>query len=286
MDLFGTASFSVCSGYIGFVTPSQLVSTNSSFLFVDIMATPNVSSTPAHQSSPPRSNGAAATTFTVPGVYDAVFYSTPDAQSLLLHAVASSSEEEGFQAIICFHPRPHLPSHLGLPVLSSYEDKAFLQVSLENTPFMLQSQAPKTHAMQVTVTEYLILLQFVGHEWPRLQSKLNSQLLTMREGTDPVFMSGHLMFYNHGASHFRVSLSSRLTFRACVESRDPAQKIKTWLERRPLSDANGDSSSQEMALPMSALTILTQDTNGVKALVEQMAAYKNRSRKRNKSVLS
>lgn len=248
------------------------------------MATPNIASTPATQSSPPRSNG--SPTFTIPGVYEAIFYNTPDVQSLLLHAVASSSEEEGFQAIISFHQRPHLPAHLGVPVLSNYEDKAFLQVSVENTPFHLQSQAPKTHAMQVTVTEYLILLQFVGNDWPRLQSKLNSQLTTMREGTDPVFISGHLMFYNHGASHYRVSLSSRLTFRACVESRDPQQKIKTWLERRSLNDANSDSLIQDMTLPMNALTILSKDVNGIQALVDQMAAYKNRSRKRSKSVLS
>jgi len=248
------------------------------------MATPTVSSTPVPQSSSPRSNGSPA--FTIPGVYDASFYNTPDAQSLMLHAVASSSEEEGFQSIICFHPRPHLPAHLGMPVLSNYEDKAFLQVGVENTPFHLQSQAPKSHSMQVTVTEYLIMLQFVGHEWPRLKSKLQSQLTTMREGTDPVFISGHLMFYNHGASHYRVSLSSRLTFRACVESRDPEQNIKTWLERRSHTDATSDSPIQEMALPMNALTILSQDVNGVQTLVDQMAAYKNRSRKRNKSVLS
>jgi hypothetical protein len=106
----------------------------------------------------------------------------------------------------------------------------------------------------------------------------------MREGTDPVFISGHLMFYNHGASHYRVSLSSRLSFKACVESRDPEQKIKTWLEKRSLTEANNDA--QDMALPMNALTILSQDVNGVQTLVDQMAAYKNRSRKRSKSVLS
>jgi len=241
--------------------------------------------TPHSLPSPARSNG--PSTFNIPGVFDASFYNTPDIQSLLLHAVASSSEEEGFQAIISFHQRPHLPAHLGMPVLSSYEDKAFLQVSMANTPFHLQSQAPRTHAMQVTVTEYLILLQFVGNDWPRLQSKLNSQLTTMREGTDPIYISGHLMFYNHGASHYRVSLSSRLTFRACVESRVPEQKIKTWLERRSLNDGSGSSSEiQDMELPMNALTILSQDVNGVQALVDQMSAYKSRARKRSKSVLS
>jgi hypothetical protein len=248
------------------------------------MATPSIAATTVVQCSSPRSNS--SPTFSIPGVYDANLYNTPDAQSLLLHAVASSSDEEGFQAIISFHQRPHLPNHLGMPVLSNYEDKAFLQVGVENSAFHLQSQAPKTHAMQVTVTEYLILLQFVGNEWPRLQSKLNTQLTTMREGTDPVFISGHLMFYNHGASHYRVSLSSRLTFRACVESRDPEQKIKTWLERRSLNEASSDTLIHDMALPMNALTILSKDVTGIQTLVDQMALYKNKSRKRSKSVLS
>lgn len=242
--------------------------------------------TPSRQTSPPRcSNG--SPTFNVPGVYDPSLYNTPDVQSLLVHSVASSSEEEGFQSIISFHPCPNMPSHLGMPILSNYEDKAFLQVSVENTPFHFQSQAPKTHAMQVTVTEYLILLQFVANDWPRLQSKLNSHLTVMKEGTDPIYISGHLVFYNHGASHYRVSLSSRLVFRACVESRDPEQVVKTWLEKSPINDGNSDSSAVHcMALPMKALTILCQDVNGFKALVDQMAAYKNRSRKRSKSVLS
>lgn len=226
--------------------------------------------------------------FAIPGVFDAVYFNTPDIHSVLVHAVSSSADEEGFQAIVCLHSCPDRPAHLGLPVLSNYEDKAFLQVAPENHPFVLQSQVPKSHGMLVTVTEYLILLQFVGHEWPRLKSKLNSQLVTMREGTDPVYITGYLMFYNHGSSHFRVSLSSRLVFKACVDSRDPHHKIKTWLERRSLSETPRDTepSFQEMPLPMNALTTLTTDTNGIKSLVDQMAAYKSRSRKRSKAVIS
>lgn len=245
------------------------------------MTTPNASTT----SSPPRSNSTPASpiaTLVVPGVFDATYFNTPDVTSLLVHTISSSSQDDGFQAIVCLHSRPDIPSHLGLPVLPNYEDKAFLQVSPENETFVLQTQASKHRAMQVTVMEYLILLQFVGNDWPRLKSKLNSQLITMREGTDPVFMTGYLLFYNHGSSHFRVSLSSRLVFKACVESRDPEHRIKAWLERRP--DSNNESSPHEMPLPMNSLTILSQDTIGVKTLVDQYSAYKNRSRKRSKAV--
>lgn len=239
---------------------------------------------PSPQSHSSPSN---ASTFVVPGVFDASFFNKPDAHSLLVHTVSSSADEEGFQAIVCLHSTPDRPAHLGLPVLPSYEDKAFLQVACENQPFLLQSQTPKTHAMQVTVTEYLILLQFVGNEWPRLQSKLNNQLITMREGTDPVYMTGYLMFYNHGSSHFQVSLSSRLMFKACIESRDPHHKIKTWLERRLISDGNStDSNIHEMTLPIHALSTLSQDTLGVKTLVDHLASYKSRSRKRNKTFVS
>lgn len=238
----------------------------------------SASATPAAATTP------TTTPFTIPAVFDASFFNTPDPQSILIHAVSSSSNEEGFQAILCLHQKPHLPAHLGIPSLGNYEDKAFLQVSPESSSFILQSHSPLSHSMQVTVTEYLILLQFASQDWPRLKSKLNSQLVTMREGTDPIFMSGHLMFYNHGSSHFKVSISSRLLFRACIESRDPNQRIKTWLEKRPLSDASPEE-NQEMALPMNALTMLSQDTQGIKTLVDQMTAYKNRSRKRSKPVL-
>lgn len=253
------------------------------------MATPHASSSSVTTAaSPPRSNLNAAnngSALTIPGVFDTAYFSTPDVTSVLVHTISSSSQDDGFQAIVCLHSRPDVPAHLGLPALPNYEDKAFLQVSPENETFVLQTDAPRHRAMQVTVMEYLILLQFVGNDWPRLKSKLNGQLITMREGTDPVFMTGYLLFYNHGASHFRVSLSSRLVFKACVESRDPEHKIKAWLERRP--DTNLESAApQEMPLPMNSLTILSQDTNGIKILVDHLSAYKSRSRKRNKAVLS
>ena len=237
-----------------------------------------------------------APSFTIPSVFDPVFYNVPDTHSVLVHAMSSSTDEPGFQAIICLHPRPDLPAHLGLPPMSNFEDKAFLQVAPENQPFVLQSQAPRSNAMQLTVTEYLILLQFAANEWPRLKAKLKSQLDTMCEGTDPIYISGHLVFYNHGSSHYRVSISSRLVFRACIESRDKDQIIKTWLERRSMSDQQftvhhnnaGDPLLlyQEMALPMKTLLLLTQDSTGLKALVNLVAAYKSRSRKRTKTVVS
>lgn len=222
--------------------------------------------------------------FVVPPVFNAAYFNTPDPQSVLVHAVSSSSEDEGFQAVICLHPQPDLPSHLGLPSLTNYEEKAFLQVSPVNEPFIYQSHASPANVMQITVTEYLILLHFIEHEWPRLHSKLESQLTTMREGTDPVYMTGHLMFYNHGSSHFRVSFSSRLAFAACIQSRHLEHGIKAWLERRPLSDIHEDY--QEMVLPMKSLVVLTQDAASVKVLLEQMAIYKSRFRKQTKSVVS
>jgi hypothetical protein len=69
---------------------------------------------------------------------------------------------------------------------------------------------------------------------------------------------------------------------ASIDSRSSGNKIKAWLERRPMSDQND---YQEMELPMPSLMLLTQDTAGIKALVEQMTAYKSRSRKRSKSVV-
>jgi hypothetical protein len=218
--------------------------------------------------------------FTIPPVYDAIYFNTPDAHSVLVHTISSSGEDEGFQAVLCFHPRPDLPSHLGLPSLPNYEERAFLQVAPTNQPFLYQTQALRSLSMQITVTEYLILLKFIENDWPRLKSKLTSQMTTMREGTDPVYITGYLMFYNHGSSHYRVSLSSRLFFVASIESRDAKNNIKTKLERHPLSDQND---YQEMMLPVHCLAMLTQDTIGMQTLVDQMGAFKTRSRKRTKT---
>lgn len=235
-----------------------------------------------HPKSAPSVAASTSSLFVVPPVFDAVYYTKPDPQSVLVHSIPSGSLEEGFQAILCLHPEPDIPPHLGLPTLNTYEEKAFLQVSLPNCMFVQQTHANRAYSMQITVTEYLILLHFIEEEWPRLSSKLSSQLTTMREGTDPIFMTGYLTFYKHGSSHFRVSLSSRLSFVACIESRQSENTIKAWLERRPLSDQND---YQELVLPMPSLALLIQDSPGMKALVEQMTAYKSRSRKRSKSVV-
>jgi len=226
---------------------------------------------------------ALASSFVVPPVFDAIYFNVPDIHSVLVHAISSSETEGGFQAILCFHPRPDLPSHLGLPLLSTYEEKAFLQTAPASHSFIHQTQTSRGHSMQITVTEYLILLQFIVNDWSRLKSKLENQLTTMREGTDPIYMAGYLVFYNHGSSHFRVSLSSRLVFAACVESRDASSFVRAWLEKRSPPDQN---EYQEMALPMNSLVLLTQDTQGTKALIDQMSTYKNRSRKRSKPVVS
>lgn len=251
----------------------------------------------AEPSSPVLSAAAAAAAlvssapFIVPNVYDPSFHTAPDSNSVLVHSIASSSVDPGLQVILSFHPRPDMPAHLGLPPLPSYEERAFLQVAPENHSFVLQTQAARSNAMQITVTEYLILLQFVNNEWPRLQSKLESQLVTMREKTDPVFMTGHLVFYSHGSSQFKVSLSSRLVFKACIQSRDPDKTIKAWLERNTSStqsncDAPIGSAIQELVLPMNSVLILAQDYIGVKTLIELMGVYKSKSRKRQKPVVS
>ena len=100
----------------------------------------------------------------------------------------------------------------------------------------------------------------------------------MMEGTDPIFISGYLMFYNHGSCHYKASLSSRLVFKARVESQTPKTCIKAWLELTT-------GSVQEMVLPMNSLQALAQDTNGLKTLTELFAYYKSRTRKRSRPVV-
>lgn len=227
-------------------------------------------------------------TFTIPSVFDPVFYNRPDAQSFLVHACPSSISDAGLQVILCMHPRPvSLPPNLGLPSSSSYEEKAFLQVAWETQPFVLQSQAPRSQSMQITVTEYLILLQFAANEWSRLKSKMRSQRTAMREGTDPIHITNYLMFYQHGSSHYQVSLSSRLIFKARMDSRDEKETVRTWLERHGDGGGRGSSSQQhqDMTLPMDAVVQLAKDVAGVKTLVDSLAEYKSKSRKRNRTVV-
>ena len=221
------------------------------------------------------------TPFVIPPIFDSAFYNKPDIQSVLVHSFSSSFTFAGLQAVLCYHPLPILPSHLGLPLLDSYEDKVFLQVAAEDQPFLLQTHAADGQTLQINITEYLILLQFVAKEWPRLESKLESQLTAMKEGTDPVNITGHLVFYNHGSSFFKTQLSSRLLFKAWIESNEEKKIIHAYLEKKSdISDR-----TEQMPLPMNSLLAMAQDVLGVKVLTEIMAYYKSRMKRRPRPVV-
>ena len=219
--------------------------------------------------------------FVIPPVFDSLYYNKPDLQSVLVHSYSSSFTFAGLQAVLCFHPQPILPSHLGLPHLETYEDKVFLQAATQDQPFLLQTHAANGQSLQINITEYLILLQFVAKEWPRLESKLDCQLTSMKEGTDPINITGHLVFYNHGSSFFRTNLSSRLIFKAWIDSHQDQKMIHACLEKKlDFSDV-----VEQMPLPMNSLLTMAQDALGMKILSEMMAYYKSRMRKRPRPVV-
>ena len=221
------------------------------------------------------------TPFVVPLAFDSVYYNKPDTKSLLAHSYSSSFTHPGLQAILCFYSNPIIPSHLGLPHLDNYEDKVFLQVASEDQPFLLQTHAAHGQSMQINVTEYLILLQFVQKEWSRLESKLRYQLKTMRQGTDPISITGHLVFYNNGSSHFKTSLSSRLGLKAWIESGDDKAAIHACLEKK----LDGADAFEWMPLPMESLATLAKDTIGFKAMTDMLAYYKSNWKKSNRPVV-
>lgn len=211
----------------------------------------------------------------IPNHFDSVYYNKPDCKSVLVHSQSSSFTHPGFQAILCFHSQPLLPAHLGLPKLDNYDNKVFLQVAYEDQPFILQSLVAPGQWMQINITEYLILLQFINKEWTRLSSKLNYQLKTMREGAEPIFISGRLMFYNHGSSYFKTNLSSRLVLKAWIESGDTKGSINCCLEKK----VDHCDAVELMTLPMESLHTLSQDTVGIKAMTDILAYYKSRIKK-------
>jgi hypothetical protein len=220
--------------------------------------------------------------FVVPSTFDSVYYNKPDTKSLLMHSLASSYTQPGFQAILCFYSKPIVPCHLGLPPLDNYEDKVFLQVASESQPFLLHTQVAHGQSMQINVTEYLILLQFIQKEWSRLESKLQYQLTTMRQGTDPIHITARLVFYNNGSSIFKTNLSSRLVFKAWIESGDPKGTIHAGLEKKM---DGADAGTEWMPLPMESLVTLAKDAVGFKALTKMLAYYKSHLKKSIRSVV-
>ena len=235
----------------------------------------------ANMTSPLRNDIVSVTPFIIPPVFDSVLYNKPDTQSVLVHSYSSSFTSAGIQAIVCFFPLPILPAHLGLPLLDNYEDKVFVQVSAEDQPFLVYSHVPHGQTMQINVTEYLILLQFVAQEFPRLESKLKSQLMDMQEGTNPINITGHLIFYNHGSSYFKTNISSRLVFKAWIQSSLNQDKIYSYLEKK----SEHTDKMEQLRLPMDSLLTLANDTTGIKVMTEILAHYKSRVKKKPRPVV-
>jgi len=240
--------------------------------------------------SPPMSPGqvamaeagvAALAKFSVPSYYDINMVHLPDTQSVMVHALASTHNQAGSQAIIVLHPKSTLPPNLGLSGMTCLEETTFLMTSPKNEPFVMHHQASRGSTLQMSVTEYLTLLQFFAKEWPRLRLKLETQTDKMREGNDPVTISSHLSFYSHGCIQFSATLSSRLLLKIKADSKKPKQDdvyLSGWLEQR------AGNHFQECALALHALATLSQHTHTIKTLTEAVALYKNRSRKRIKPV--
>jgi hypothetical protein len=237
--------------------------------------------------------------FTVPSTFEPCFYNQPDPQSVLVHSVSSTDKVSGFQAVIVLHPKSSLPSHLGLPAppsssssssssSRSLEESAFLMSSPANQPFLAYHHAPRALVMQVSVTEYLTLLHFWTHEWPRIKSKLLHQTDLMKTGQDLIPISATLAFYHHGFSHYSVHLSSKLVLKAKSDSRgSPEDKsVRAWLELKTPSSSSSskDWITQVFSLPTEALSELTRDTGACTTLTNLVAGYKSRSRKRSKPV--
>ena len=237
----------------------------------------------ASQSALAEAGVSALSAFSIPAAYDPLLQNKPDAYSVLVHRRKSSLNHQGFQAVVVLHPKSDLPSQLGLSGSSGLEETVLLLSSGKNQPFLAYNHAPKASVMQVSVYEYLTLLTWVNKEWPRVSSKLADRAKSMRESSEPFTVAGHLSFYNHGTCHYRISLSSRLTFRAKSDSRTTRDEdsIRAWLELR----TGGSSDSvQEWSLPLEALCFLAGEESSVAALVETVSEYKSRSRKRSKSV--
>jgi len=234
-----------------------------------------------HQLALAEAGVAALSNFTVPVAYDPSLVNQPDGQSVLVHSLPSSHKDLGSQAVIVLHPKSLLPSHLGLSHLTRVEETCFLTTSSKNEPFVMFHQAPKGTTLQISVCEYLTLLNFFTKEWSRLRAKLETQTDKMREGKDPVAISSHLSFYSHGCILYTVAISPRLTLKIQADSRKPAKDdefLAGWLEQR------SGNHQQECVMALQALATLSQHTHAIKTLTDAVSSYKNRSRKRSRPV--
>lgn len=144
----------------------------------------------------------------------------PRKGAILLHSLASSAVEEGFQSAIVFDKRTRVPASLGLPEITDAEDlTCFIQVSPCYQHFVKYRDAADDSKIVLTVQNYLDIYAFFNFKWPSVASKLLAYASDMRAGTDWVQLTKNLSFLSNGTCNYSATLGDDLILTASVDSR-------------------------------------------------------------------
>lgn len=109
------------------------------------------------------------------------------------------------------------------------------------------------NSMVITLFDYVCLHHFFMQEWSLVAAKLHSNVNKMRSGNQPVMLTPHLSFYNHGYAMYTTTLGNHLKLSARTDSQDKClDRITCWL-----------TNFLEITLPTApAPTTLTTTTTG------------------------
>lgn len=183
----------------------------------------------------------------------------PGKGAVLLHGLASSAVEEGFQAIIIFDKSVKIPPSLGLPDARDLtHSTCFLQVSPCFQHVVKYCDTPEDRKMAISVQNYLDLYAFFHSYWPKVTSQLLALGNDMRSGTDWVQLSKNLSFLSNGTCNYSATVGKDLTFTASLDSKT-AKNCSDFTFVVSISKKD-----KVLRLPLATVTKLFGDIHGYK----------------------
>ena len=144
---------------------------------------------------------------------------------------------------------------------------AFLQVTTRGHGFRKHDNTTANSTLTMTSTSYLALLRFFEKEWPRVASKMKSELKSMQQSNCGVNICKGLSFYGSGVSRYRKLLEPFGDFAlfviVSVDSTVTSKGEKIFVQVKykkhpnsPMPDAEIKSLG-EIELPVEALIFLS-----------------------------
>ena len=189
------------------------------------------------------------------------FSNTPSSGLALLHRMASTHNECGFQALLIFDSSARLPDSYRVDPVIVEDLSCHLLVCSPMDTFYKPETVPDHFKMTMSIENYLDLYAFIHCKWPSVLAQMIKNASCMADGKEWVRIKPYLLFLNDGVCQYKALLGPDLIFFASIDSQNvvktstPGKNCKDFIVQVSIQKGN-----QTFNLPLSTVSKLFSNT--------------------------